>query len=282
MASDEIEYMCSDCGSPVRAQDKVCTNCGAGLEEDDASSSQAPQPGVVTASDRAVALPPFESAASLVKLVTVFSMIYIALQIVGLFSILAQIELLSAVRQGQTITMEAARANDFRQLVISVLQMLAYVPTALLFLMWFHRAYKNLAALGATDLEFSPGWAVGGFFVPVLNLVRPFQVATEIWKASDASTAAGSAWRSSPPSPIIGQWWGGLLAGGAIGWFSLGYFWYAKGAPTIDLLVNVSWAFFVSGVASAIAALLTIRMVKAINSRQESRKMSLTLGPQSS
>ncbi len=277
MASDEIEYMCSDCGNPVRAQDRVCTNCGAKLEDDDAPSSQVPQPGVVTASDRAIALPPFESAASLVKLVTVFMIIYFALQIAGLFSILAQIELVSGVKQGRTITMEAARANDFRQLVIGVFQMLAYLPTALFFLMWFHRAYKNLAALGATDLEFSPGWAVGGFFVPVLNLVRPFQVATEIWKASDPSTMAGSAWRSCRSSPIIGQWWGGLLASGVIAGFTIWYTLDAKRAPTIDLLINVSWALFISAVASAITTLLTIRMVKAINSRQESKKMSLTL-----
>ena len=33
METEVVEYQCSDCGSTVLADDKVCKNCGASLEE---------------------------------------------------------------------------------------------------------------------------------------------------------------------------------------------------------------------------------------------------------
>lgn len=51
------------------------------------------------------------------------------------------------------------------------------------FLAWFSRSYRNLRALGAEGLEYSPGVAVGWWFVPIGNCWKPFGVAVEIWKA---------------------------------------------------------------------------------------------------
>ena len=43
-------------------------------------------------------------------------------------------------------------------------------------------------ALGANNLKYTPKWAVGCFFVPFLNLVMPYQVVREIWKASNGGS----------------------------------------------------------------------------------------------
>jgi hypothetical protein len=53
--------------------------------------------------------------------------------------------------------------------------------------MWLHRAAANLPALGGSELRFTPGWAVGWWFVPLANLVLPVLIMTEIWRASDPS-----------------------------------------------------------------------------------------------
>ncbi|HMA36213.1 MAG TPA: DUF4328 domain-containing protein [Chloroflexia bacterium] len=58
------------------------------------------------------------------------------------------------------------------------------LAAGVLFLIWIYRAHRNLPALGAACLKYSPGWAVGGFFVPFVSLVLPFRVMAEIWKAS--------------------------------------------------------------------------------------------------
>jgi hypothetical protein len=76
------------------------------------------------------------------------------------------------------------------------------------FLMWIHRSHRNLSAFGAQGLTFTPGWAVGWWFIPIFNLFRPFQIVREIWQASDPGMPAGAAWRRAPSSPLIGWWWG--------------------------------------------------------------------------
>lgn len=80
------------------------------------------------------------------------------------------------------------------------------VPAAVLvggaaFVWWFHRAYSNLAAAsGGTATRFRPIWAVVGWVVPLLNIVRPPQIMSDL-------TARSS---SVPP------WWILWGIGGAI------------------------------------------------------------------
>jgi hypothetical protein len=57
-------------------------------------------------------------------------------------------------------------------------------------------------------LRFTPGWAVGWWFVPFANLVKPFQTVRELWKASDPGAPD---WWGSETLPVIGWWWGGYV-----------------------------------------------------------------------
>lgn len=51
----------------------------------------------------------------------------------------------------------------------------------LAFVWWFHRAYSNLAAAsGGAVNRFSPIWAVVGWVVPLLNIVRPPQIMNDL------------------------------------------------------------------------------------------------------
>jgi hypothetical protein len=53
------------------------------------------------------------------------------------------------------------------------LSLIASGITAILFLVWFYRAYRNLVRSGIQDLRYAPGWAVGSWFIPFFNFVRP-------------------------------------------------------------------------------------------------------------
>jgi Domain of unknown function (DUF4328) len=61
----------------------------------------------------------------------------------------------------------------------------ASLATAVGFLVWFHRAYTNLPALGIEPLPYATGWTIGAWLVPLLNLVRPKQIMDTIWRGSD-------------------------------------------------------------------------------------------------
>lgn len=81
---------------------------------------------------------------------------------------------------------------------------------ALAFLTWFYRAYRNLPRAGMRELRFGPGWAIGGWFIPFFNLVRPKQVANDIWKASRSAATVGFERRDEVSLPGALNWWWGL------------------------------------------------------------------------
>ncbi len=80
---------------------------------------------------------------------------------------------------------------------------LVALVTGILVLMWIYRANYNARQLGASDLEFTPGWAVGWYFVPIAWFWKPYQAMREIWKAS----ARPLNWRGQSGSSLLGWWW---------------------------------------------------------------------------
>ena len=110
-----------------------------------------------------------------------------------------------------------------RQGVIGIAQALLLLATAVAFIVWFHRAYKNLSALGADKLRYGTGWAIGAWFVPILNLFRPKQIANDIWRASDPEQPPNQAdgWRARPLPPLYTAWWTVWVAGNILSWFAV-------------------------------------------------------------
>jgi hypothetical protein len=56
--------------------------------------------------------------------------------------------------------------------------------TAILLLIWIHRAFANLLASGIKGLSYSPGWAVGWWFIPIANFYKPYSAMCELWEES--------------------------------------------------------------------------------------------------
>jgi uncharacterized protein DUF4328 len=82
--------------------------------------------------------------------------------------------------------------------------LVGFVGAAIAVPMWMHRCYRNLPALGATDVDWSPAWATGAWFIPGANLVIPYMVARELW-----AKASGPVVRSSP---LLSLWWAACIA----------------------------------------------------------------------
>lgn len=75
---------------------------------------------------------------------------------------------------------------------------------AILVLVWIHRANYNARQLGGTDMHFSPGWAVGWYFIPIAWFWKPYQAMREIWQASVSPVD----WQRQAGSPLLVWWWG--------------------------------------------------------------------------
>jgi hypothetical protein len=87
--------------------------------------------------------------------------------------------------------------------------MAVFVMTAIFFCMWMYRAHANLRALGALGTDYTSGWAAGAWFVPFLNLVRPYRIMKEIYRGSDPAHLGASdlAWKLTDTPKSIDWWW---------------------------------------------------------------------------
>ena len=88
-------------------------------------------------------------------------------------------------------------------------QFLVHIVALVLLLVWLHRSWRNAETLGVLDLPFSAGWAVGGWFVPLLNFVRPYQSMRDVERASRqlASGARPEGWSSLRADRKVNLWW---------------------------------------------------------------------------
>lgn len=64
--------------------------------------------------------------------------------------------------------------------ISGILYTVVYIASAVMFIMWFRRAYFNLHQLRG-DLLYGEGWAAGGWFVPIMNLFVPYKIMKELY-----------------------------------------------------------------------------------------------------
>ena len=177
----------------------------------------------------------------------------------------AQISLLQRVQQGSEVSAEEAAANDSRVAVIAGLRSLAVLVIAATFITWMYKAYRNLLGFGARLLEYSPGWAIGAFLTPVLNLFRPYSVVTEIWKAS-VPGADGTEWIQEKTPVMIRLWWGFWLASNLVSWITLSLL--SSGRDDVGALLVRSYYALVADLLAILAAGAAIAVVHSVNQRQ--------------
>lgn len=161
---------------------------------------------------------------------------------------------------------------------ISFFGLLIVIATIVVFLIWQHRAYKNLPPLGVPRPDFSSGWVVGSWFVPFLNLVRPYQIVKYIWGKSDPETVnMSSGYYDMSGNFRLKAWWGFWLFSNFVDNLSGRLYWRAQ-----DLSDHVAagWADIFGSILSVIAAGLAIIVVRDINARQEERHKRLMAASQ--
>jgi len=178
-----------------------------------------------------------------------------------------EIQLMNRVLEGELPEIREFDASDSRQATAGAILLVTFIATMVVFLVWFSRAYKNVEALGATGMRFSHGWATGAWFVPILNLWRPKQIANDIWRASDpkAPAADDDAWRARPVPFLLTAWWVTWIASVYAWNVSTRLFFSGDGA---DDLRNADYADLLALGLDIAAAALAIAVVVKLTARQ--------------
>lgn len=227
-----------------------------------------PPPGAPTSSSAT-----FQDPSLLGKVTVALLFVNVVMAFVLLGSTLSEINLIERARTGN-ISFEEARRNDNRQQALAGASTLAFVATGIVWLVFVHRAHTNLDALGVRELRFTHNWAVGGFIVPILNLVRAPQVMSELLRASEPSGGT-TEWKSRPTSGIVPAWWATYLAGFVVRQVSA----TALRDGSIDDLLLSDRIILGTQVLIAISGVLAAVMVRRVVASQRERAAAPGPGP---
>lgn len=149
----------------------------------------------------------FKDPTSLAKWTKWFLYAQIVIAVIAIISSMLEYQLLSDFKNGiyssQELAIAAGEASDARQGIVGILQVIIFVVSGILILKWIYRANYNARQLGASDMQFTPGWSIGWYFIPIANLWKPYQAMKEIWKASSNPQS----WNSQAVSSLLPWWW---------------------------------------------------------------------------
>jgi hypothetical protein len=158
-------------------------------------------------------------------------------------------------------------ASSFGQLLTGTVS----IALAVVSIIWLYRIVSNHRNLGRSG-SWSPGWAIGGWFLPPCLFVIPFLIVRESFKASDPASPPGTeTWRTGAENPLPWIWIGlfgvaQLALGIASGFSSFSGF-GADEDELADNILDTSTGITVAqalvGVAAAVVWALLVRTLTA-------------------
>ncbi len=139
-----------------------------------------------------------------------------------------------------------------------------------------YKAGRNLLTLHSGGQRFQPEMAVFWLFIPIANLFRPYQVFTEMFKASDPSVppGAGKTWRNLGSSHILVYLW-------QVVFVSVLFFnpltvlrlWF-RNREGIDEAITAIWGLAVSDLILAMFGAVSFALAFFLYRRQDARRLA--------
>lgn len=235
--------LCTRCRHyEARPDGVLCTQCDA-----------APKPAVTPHGTAWLSSP-----VGLGRAVAVLLGVVIATDLFAIWADLTLYDVVGDIVDGdvsRAVERKAERADRLNA-VAGLVQTAVLLSTAVVFLVWFHRVRVNAEVFHPFGHRKKRGWAVGGWFVPVVNLWFPRRIALDIWDAS-------SPWGAPRSHGLVNGWWAGWLISFGAGEFGSRAYRAADTAPEIRQAVGqVLFADAVDVVAAVLAILFVLTLTR--------------------
>jgi hypothetical protein len=143
--------------------------------------------------------------------ITLWTSIVFALQAVLMFGMGLSLALVPSLLSTLADPEATPTGHELLFGLASVAWIALLIPGIVLFCVWVRWANMNAEDLVPSGLEFTPGWAVGWFFVPFANLYKPYHVVAEIYRASNPDSDPDY-WKISEVPSFIPLWWVSYIA----------------------------------------------------------------------
>lgn len=196
---------------------------------------------------------------------------------VGVVSLLVNAYAATSPAPSVSLGEENINAAELMMGFAALAQLLVYLVTIVAFIVWLHRSYKNVRAFGA-QTEHTPGWAIGSWFVPFLNLIRPYQIVRETWAKSDPGVNVSAGYADAGPgarsATLVGAWWTAWIVSNVV---DNVHGRLIGDAMTPDQMSSASTLGVVSSALTMAAAALAVLVVRTIDRMQEEKAARLSV-----
>lgn len=125
---------------------------------------------------------------------------------------------LTTFRDRQASALDWSEAHDLHLMAIGLFN-LGFLATAILMIIWSFKASQAADRLQPHRRTWSPGWAIGGWFIPIASFIIPKLVLNEVERIATAPRSGArvvSDWRTQSTSPIGWLWWIAFVAASAL------------------------------------------------------------------
>ncbi|MET7482436.1 DUF4328 domain-containing protein [Streptomyces sp. NPDC005538] len=169
---------------------------------------------------------------------------------------------------GRAVTGRLDDAESLNSLAGGV-QSGALIACMIVYLTWFVRVRANAGLFDPSEQTMKPWWAIGGWFVPFVNIVYPRRITVEIWKSSSPAGTHRSHW------PVNAWWtlWLLSLLGDRLGYTDYGN----TDAP--DQIHSAAYQLMISDAIDIAAAGLAILVVLRLTRMQHEKALAGPVAP---
>lgn len=272
-------YVCPDCGAPARGA-STCAECGHDLDaESQLPTAEEYEAGGVEAAEEARRseaeeieqaawreqdAPPFKSPRVRGQVLQLWLVggIFVDVALGVLSAIHAGV--LDDVESGEPGALSRLASSDDRLAIASVAALVVFLVTAVFFVAWFHRSYKNLPALGCPDRRHRVGWTIGAWFIPIVAWIIPKRITDDIWRCSVPSGEFH--WQLRRVPNWVHLWWFLFILGNLLGNASYRIY---DGGETIDAERTSAIVDVVAAPVYVVGAILTWLIVDRISKAQD-------------
>lgn len=163
---------------------------------------------------------PQQSVAPVGKPLTAsFRLVAVATQLalVGIIGLACYLLMLSVEGLGLVTALETgvgrlSEANDLDRRIgtAAIAHDVLYLAISILFISWTY-TLRRCDRVAPEAMRHRPGWAIGGWLVPVMNVFRPFQVMSDLWRGLARPPVPHEALTQPPVPRLVPVWWGAFV-----------------------------------------------------------------------
>ncbi|WP_372369419.1 DUF4328 domain-containing protein [Candidatus Uabimicrobium sp. HlEnr_7] len=191
--------------------------------------------------------------------------LFIAVIVVNAWSIVSlldQYNIYNEASQNNILSVETVEKSNAQMQMLSVAQLILYFLVFVSFCLWFYGVHEDLESFGVKDLKYSHNQTFWGFVIPIVNIVRPYKIANEVWIESSVDE------KQRKKSPVVLLWWSCVILSMVFGYAS-GVF--VAFSDNVEMFKNSILLLTVADGLVILASIFAFSMIRKIEKKQKQR-----------